>query len=175
MLQLGLMPSHLSFLLLQTTHARRFGLGTLEFPPLGPSAVPGLPFDWPSGLWSPTMMVSDAASDDGDMGWRGRAQYLLSGPWRRDVIAVALLVGAPLGVGSDTAPVCRGYFESSRRSRIQGRRSEKHGVAEGGSEPGYQLITMAVFGKGGQVGERPQKGNAQFSFQLPRSRSRMSS
>lgn len=69
MLQLGLIPSHFSFLLLHTMHARRFGFGTLEFPPVGAasSADPGRRVDWPWGLGSETMMVSEAASEDGDM------------------------------------------------------------------------------------------------------------
>ena len=57
-LQLGLMPSHLSFLFLQIMHARRFGLGTAEFPRAAPVC---------SALGSDTMTVSRGEFDDDDM------------------------------------------------------------------------------------------------------------
>lgn len=65
MLQLGLMPSHLSFLFLQIIHARRFGLGTLELPLAGSGPAPGSArFSAPG---SDTMMVSEGEFDDDDM------------------------------------------------------------------------------------------------------------
>lgn len=65
-LQLGLMPSHFSFLFLQIMHARRFGLGTLELPPAGASIV--IWSSWSlSPLRSETMIVSGGVSEDVDM------------------------------------------------------------------------------------------------------------
>ena len=66
MLQLGLMPSHFSFLFLQIMHARRFGLGTLELPPAGASIVMWSS-SWRLSVGSDTMMVSGGVSDDVDM------------------------------------------------------------------------------------------------------------
>lgn len=58
-LQLGLFPSHFSFLLRQIMHARRLVLGTLAFPLRGSSADPGRVSD--------TMMVSGGVPVDEDM------------------------------------------------------------------------------------------------------------
>lgn len=83
MLQLGLMPSHLSFRFLQIMQASRLGLGTLELPRAGSGPEP-----WSarvSALGSDTIMVSDGEFDDDDddmfsaargracqhSGWRG--------------------------------------------------------------------------------------------------------
>lgn len=67
MLQLGLMPSHFSFLFRQTMHAKRFGLGTLELPPAGTSAVVCSRSVCLSASASDTMMVSGGVSEDVDM------------------------------------------------------------------------------------------------------------
>jgi hypothetical protein len=70
-LQLGLMPSHFSFLFLQIMHARRFGFGTLEFPPGGASIVMWSPSASLSAVGSPTMMVSGGVSEEVDMAGSG--------------------------------------------------------------------------------------------------------
>jgi hypothetical protein len=78
-LQLGLMPSHFSFLFLQIMHARRFGLGTVEFP----RAAPDSPVC--SALGSDTMTVSRGEFDDDDMlgTWRHDASATGGMGWRR--------------------------------------------------------------------------------------------
>jgi len=64
-LQLGLRPSHFSFLFLQIMHARRFGFGTLELPLAADSFAFCSASRWLVG--SDTMMVSDGEFDDDDM------------------------------------------------------------------------------------------------------------
>ena len=64
MLQLGLMPSHLSFRFLQIMQASRLGLGTLELPRAGSGPDP-----WSARVSAPgsdTIMVSDGEFDDDD-------------------------------------------------------------------------------------------------------------
>lgn len=65
MLQLGLRPSHFSFLFLQIIHARRLGFGTLELPLTACSVALCSASRWLVG--SETMMVSDGEFDDDDM------------------------------------------------------------------------------------------------------------
>lgn len=72
MLQLGLSPSHFNFLFLHIMHARRLGLGTLEFP-ADPPSVAASPF------WSETMIVSGGVPDDDDIFGRRRCAWL----WQR--------------------------------------------------------------------------------------------
>ena len=67
MLQLGLIPSHFNFRFRHIMHARRFGLGTLEFPPAGASMVMRSPSASLSALGSETMMVSGGVPEDVDM------------------------------------------------------------------------------------------------------------
>jgi hypothetical protein len=69
-LQLGLIPSHFSFLLRHIIHARRFGFGTLEFP--FDSSTETAARTPPPG--SDIMVVSGGVSDDDedDIGSRDR-------------------------------------------------------------------------------------------------------
>lgn len=71
MLQLGLIPSHFSFRFLQIMHASRFGLGTLELPPVGASMEMWSPSASLSAPGSETMMVSGGVSEDVDMAGNG--------------------------------------------------------------------------------------------------------
>jgi len=64
-LQLGLRPSHFSFLFLQIIQARRLGFGTLELPLTACSGAFCSASRWLVG--SETMIVSDGEFDDDDM------------------------------------------------------------------------------------------------------------
>jgi hypothetical protein len=70
-LQLGLIPSHFNFRFLQIMHASRFGLGTLELPPVGASMEMWSPSASLSAPGSETMMVSGGVSEDVDMAGNG--------------------------------------------------------------------------------------------------------
>jgi hypothetical protein len=69
-LQLGLSPSHLSFRFLQIMQAKRFGFGTLEFPPPNISWTGLVPL-WASMGESDIMMVSGGVPEVDDMAVAG--------------------------------------------------------------------------------------------------------
>lgn len=88
MLQLGFSPSHFSFRFLHIMHARRFGFGTVEFPPDPPSVAA-------SPLGSETMIVSGGVPDEDDISVDCCAKGSGSGSFRVCPISVPMYQTVP--------------------------------------------------------------------------------
>ena len=113
MLQLGLIPSHFNFRFLQIMHASRFGLGTLELPPVGASMEMWSPSASLSAPGSETMMVSGGVSEDVDMAGNGSEKSDgLDPPGRHALYRAASSLLAPRG-----SPPLGATIEYSRKAR----------------------------------------------------------
>jgi len=142
-LQLGLIPSHFSFLFLQIMHASRLGLGTFELPPAGASTVIWSLSRRLAAPESETMMVSGSVSGEVDMTVTVRWRVLLEGLWLGFVFWGRATRSDPIQA------VSREFGGSSLASQFRTQRRYEVRLAVGTGP----RLAAAVFRPWGRVGE----------------------